>query len=94
MEKLKKHALVGGLCILFGGFTFSLPYLIKSKTPNIVSEGKVLTGSQRMRGMYMNAGSSDAGPDPDWENGEYRGRENKEKRRQQRLNSGSSSEQT
>jgi hypothetical protein len=27
----------------------------------------VLTGSQRQRGMYMNAGSHDAGLDPDWD---------------------------
>ena len=43
--------------LLFGGTMFALPY----------NEKERLTGSQRQRGMYMNAGSSDGGKDPDWD---------------------------
>lgn len=30
-----------------------------------------LTGSQRQRGMYVQAGSHDVGPDPNWVGGVY-----------------------
>jgi hypothetical protein len=35
--------------------------------PPLTSKESPLTGSQRQRGMYMNAGSRDAGVDPDWD---------------------------
>lgn len=45
----------------------SLPLIIRKTTPSIDSQNKPLTGTQRMRGVYFNFGSSDAGPDPDWD---------------------------
>ena len=64
-----KHFVVGSLCILGTGLMFSLPYIIrvntvktmiyfiiiKNKKP--IGERDMMTGSQRQRGMYMNAGS-------------------------------------
>lgn len=46
-----------------------------------------LTGSQRQRGMYMNAGSSDAGIDPDWDPVErkWKGAERRQREQQERL---------
>lgn len=45
----------------------SIPYTVRSmQTENTLSKEGKLTGSQRQRGMYMNGGSQDAGPDPDY----------------------------
>jgi hypothetical protein len=45
----------------------SIPYTVRSmQTENTLSKKGKLTGSQRQRGMYMNGGSQDAGPDPDY----------------------------
>jgi hypothetical protein len=67
LPKLPKHAGVGAFCFAFFACSFSMPYFIRTNTPNLNSGEKVLTGSQRQRGMYMNAGSHDAGLDPDWD---------------------------
>jgi len=53
--------------VAFAGCTFGLPWVIKGQTKPMASRDGVLTGSQRQRGMYMNAGSHDAGLDPDWD---------------------------
>jgi len=54
---------------------------------NLERKEGALTGSQRQRGMYMNAGSSDAGVDPDWDPVErkWKGAERREKEAQDRL---------
>ena len=43
---------------------------------NLQQSEKALTGSQVQRGAYMNTGSKDIGPDPDWDlkKGLYKGR--------------------
>ena len=51
------------------GMGMSFPYFIRSRqgdTTTVAKQGQ-LTGSQRQRGMYMNGGSSDAGPDADYD---------------------------
>ena len=42
----------------------------------LISREGALTGSQTMRGPYINSGSRDVGPDPDWDlkRGTYKGR--------------------
>lgn len=47
----------------------ALPLLIKERTgqANLTTQSKPLTGSQIMRGAYLNSGSKDAGADPDWQ---------------------------
>ena len=57
---------VVGLC-LFGGIMFSYPFIVRTLTPPIDAQNKPLTGTQRMRGVYFNFGSTDVGPDPDWD---------------------------
>ena len=52
--------------LLFGGTMFALPYGLRAMNTH-TNEKERLTGSQRQRGMYMNAGSSDGGKDPDWD---------------------------
>ena len=52
-----KHFYVATGCILFGGTMFSLPGLLRFVIPHQVQRDK-LTGSQRQRGMYMNAGKT------------------------------------
>jgi len=59
---------------LFGGVMFSVPFLVVRKTPGMQTKDESLTGSQVMRGPFMNTGSKDAGPDPDWQDGTYKGR--------------------
>jgi hypothetical protein len=53
--------------VTFGGIMASVPLLIKKTAPPIDTNEKALTGTQRMRGLYFNYGSSDAGPDPNWD---------------------------
>ena len=51
------------------GMGMSFPYFVRSRQGDTTTVGKTgqLTGSQRQRGMYMNGGSSDAGPDVDYD---------------------------
>jgi hypothetical protein len=50
-----------GLCMAL------VPLAIRKMTPAIDAQGKPLTGTQRQRGMYFNYGSTDVGPDVDWD---------------------------
>lgn len=49
------HIYVLSGCVLFGGTMFALPSILRVVVPHQVQRDK-LTGSQRQRGMYMNAG--------------------------------------
>ncbi len=40
-----------------------------------------LTGSQRQRGMYLNAGTQDVGIDPDWDMKEYKWKGNTKRKK-------------
>jgi hypothetical protein len=53
--------------LAFGTFMGLLPLIIRKTTPAIDSQEKALTGTQRQRGMFLQFGSSDVGPDPDWD---------------------------
>ena len=57
--------MAGGV-IFFAACSFSVPAILRFLVPHQQNREK-LTGSQRQRGMYMNAGSQDAGVDPLWD---------------------------
>ena len=59
--------------MLFGGFMASVPVLFKATSPtkNLQNSERPLTGSQMQRGLYIQAGQRDVGPDPNWVNGVY-----------------------
>jgi hypothetical protein len=59
--------IAAGLMIIITGAA-SFPYFVRTaQTETTIGSQKKLTGSQRQRGMWMNGGSSDAGPDPDYD---------------------------
>jgi hypothetical protein len=47
----------------------SIPYVLKKTgaIKNQQTSQEPLTGSQRQRGLFVNSGSKDVGPDPDWD---------------------------
>eukprot|EP01036_Dinobryon_divergens_P022998 gene22998-31307_t len=49
-----------------GAVMFSVPYYMRQTTEPLDKRTR-MSGSQRQRGLYFNAGSQDAGPDPDWD---------------------------
>lgn len=57
-----------GLLVLCGTFA-SIPLLMQKRhaNHNLSAKQTPLTGSQIMRGAYINSGSKDIGPDPDWD---------------------------
>ena len=59
--------------MLFGLGMASVPWLFKVVSPikNLQNSEKPLSPSQMQRGLYIQAGQKDAGPDPDWVNGVY-----------------------
>ena len=63
--RTSNYAVAGGVLLVIGA-SFSLPALMRFAVPHQQNREK-LTGSQRQRGMYMNAGAHDAGVDPDWD---------------------------
>jgi len=74
---MKHKATLAGLS-LFIGVMGALPYVVRKNTPSI-SEREKLSGSQRVRGLFMNYGSSDAGIDPDWDHGTWKGWERRDR---------------
>ena len=66
-----------GLGVLITSFA-SLPYLIRTNQTETTIEKEKLTASQRQRGMYMNSGATDAGPDPNYDTktGTWHGKRN------------------
>jgi len=65
----------------------NMTHYIELFQKNLERKEGSLTGSQRQRGMYMNAGSSDAGVDPDWDPVErkWKGTERRQREQQERL---------
>ena len=61
----------------------SIPYFSVRNSPSLINKEDALTGSQVMRGAYLNVSSRDVGPDPDWVNGRYEGKSLKRKQRQE-----------
>jgi hypothetical protein len=70
-----RNALYAGALVALVGVFACAPLLLKHRAAgnNLTSQDKPLTGSQIMRGAYMNTGSRDAGADKDWRNGVYIG---------------------
>lgn len=62
---IPKNFVVAGACVIGVGCMALLPAVFRSNM-HVTNKDK-LSGSQRQRGMYMNAGSHDAGVDPDWD---------------------------
>jgi hypothetical protein len=60
------NLMVGAGVFALAASFFALPAVLRATIPHQNNREK-LTGSQRQRGMYMNAGASDAGIDPDWD---------------------------
>lgn len=62
------------LAVTVVGFA-SAPLILKalqdSRGVNLTRQEAPLTGSQVMRGAFLNTGSKDIGPDPQWQNGKY-----------------------
>jgi hypothetical protein len=75
MRFTRNAAYASALILLVGVFA-ATPLLIKKRQGdhNLTTQAKALTGSQIMRGAYLNTGSKDVGPDPDWQGGRYVGK--------------------
>ncbi|KAJ1638460.1 hypothetical protein T492DRAFT_1139924 [Pavlovales sp. CCMP2436] len=67
------------LAVFLGGASY-LPFYLHDRqtklTGNLYARDQPLSGNQIMRGPYINTGSKDAGPDPDWDHktGRYKGK--------------------
>ena len=72
LPKGRNIAVAGGL-LVFGLGMASFPWLFKQVSPikNLQNSDKPLSPSQMQRGLYIQAGQRDMGPDPDWVNGVY-----------------------
>lgn len=70
-----KSNLCAGLLVVATTFAVApLYFKYRGEGNNLTKSPKPLTGSQIMRGAYINSGSKDVGPDPDWVDGKYIGR--------------------
>ena len=59
-------------CVGFLGLSASIPYIATNWIgKNLYDSDEPLTSSQVRRGPFMNSGSRDAGPDPNWKQGQY-----------------------
>jgi hypothetical protein len=65
-RRLRNAAYVVGLLALTGSFA-AYPFLASRGSTNLTLRDQGLTGSQIMRGAYVNSGSHDVGLDPDWD---------------------------
>eukprot|EP00940_MAST-03C_sp_MAST-3C-sp2_P000604 g604.t1 len=67
LRSTRNMLLAGALA--FGGISLAIfpTVYVKQQKKNLFKHDKPLTGTQIMRGMYLNSGSRDAGPDPDWD---------------------------
>mmetsp|Transcript_17505 Transcript_17505/g.21558 ORF Transcript_17505/g.21558 Transcript_17505/m.21558 type:complete len:98 (+) Transcript_17505:133-426(+) len=76
----KKHFGVAFGLFGFAALGASFPYYYvknhQTKNRNLLQQQDPLSGSQVIRGAYLNTGSKDAGPDPnwDWETRSYKGK--------------------
>jgi hypothetical protein len=75
MLRGRNAASASALIVLVGVFA-ATPLIIKARQgdANLTAQSKPLSGSQIMRGAYLNTGSRDAGADPDWQGGRYVGK--------------------
>ena len=75
MRVSRNTVYASALVVLVGVFA-ATPLIIKARQgeANLTSQAKPLSGSQIMRGAYLNTGSKDAGADPNWVGGRYVGK--------------------
>nr|CCA18909.1 hypothetical protein PITG_19672 [Albugo laibachii Nc14] len=67
-RKARGDVVVAVLALITAGAFFSVPYLSHYlKTENYQTTEKALSSSQVRRGAYLNTGSKDIGPDPDYD---------------------------
>ena len=71
--KLWRNLAVAGGLVAFGTTMALIPWWLRNvaKVKNLQNSEKPLSGSQMQRGLYIQAGQKDAGPDPDWQGGVY-----------------------
>jgi len=80
VEMSSRNVIVAASLIGFVGVGASFPFFYmrkqKEKHKNLMQQDAPLTGSQVIRGAYINTGTKDIGADPDWDwkNGTYKGR--------------------
>jgi hypothetical protein len=76
MSRVRNVLMAGGLVAFAGFFAFSPLLIKKHHTKNLTTSATPLGGNAIMRGAYINTGSRDVGPDPDWDwkNGMYHGK--------------------
>ena len=78
--KARNLPLVMGL-LGFTGFMCAVPLMLQKRHVRLQQGGSLLTSDRPLsttevrRGVYLNTGSRDAGPDPDWDfkKGTYKG---------------------
>ncbi|CAK4079856.1 unnamed protein product [Aphanomyces euteiches] len=70
--------MVGGFVVLAGLAMYALPYVVvqAKKGQTTLSKDGPLSTTEIRRGAFLNSGSKDIGPDPDWDHATntYRGR--------------------
>lgn len=75
----RNYALGAALVVVIGGIGL-VPLAVKKSRgeKSLFRSEEPLTGSQIMRGNYINSGSKDVGPDPDYDfkSAEWKGRRN------------------
>ena len=79
MALRNRNILVGAGLVCFGLCASSFPLLLtKMKKGNTIDTQEALNPTATMRGPYVNTGSRDIGPDPDYDvkTGTWRGRRN------------------
>ena len=79
MALRNKNLLVGAVLVCFGLGAASFPLLLTNlHTGNTIDTQDALNPTVTMRGPYINTGSRDIGPDPDYDvkTGTWHGRRN------------------
>eukprot|EP00631_Chrysoreinhardia_giraudii_P002256 CAMPEP_0197422468 /NCGR_PEP_ID=MMETSP1170-20131217/16021_1 /TAXON_ID=54406 /ORGANISM="Sarcinochrysis sp, Strain CCMP770" /LENGTH=78 /DNA_ID=CAMNT_0042949801 /DNA_START=224 /DNA_END=460 /DNA_ORIENTATION=- len=59
--------LTAACALAFGTVMFLVPLAFTMRQSSLYNSAKGLSGSQVQRGQFMNTGSKDVGPDPDWD---------------------------
>lgn len=73
----KSNLIIAGGLVVFGTVMASVPYMFRlihsegGKAKNLQNSEKPLSPSQMQRGLFIQAGQKDVGPDPNWVGGVY-----------------------
>ena len=88
MSRTQRNILVAGFFTLFAGGMGVIPLYFssrfKSQNINLTTTDNPLAGQAVVRGAFVNSGSKDVGPDPDWDpvTRTWRGRSSQKKIRE------------